>query len=259
MITILFAALTGPAYAGADPLVDVPAFQSRLAGYCGPMVADVSDGISEHWTFEDCEADFITESETFQVRFAAIDEMAPAKVPVPDTELQARQTLDIALLEQLGFDAAEFRNVHTAQLASESRTAGRSLGTRYHGTKTFVDRSWDGAVVAGSRIIVTRSSEGDVASISGAWPSVTSSTVVNDLRQDVTPSASEAAAVVGIDPAVVIAVRDVVVVRAADSAGVLKAEVLVEVIYHTEAGIEASRPTAAYIAYDAPVNPWGER
>ena len=37
------------------------------------------------------------------------------------------------------------------------------------------------------------------------------------------------------------------------------AETLVEVIYYTEAGLEASRPTAAYLADDAAVNPWGER
>lgn len=259
MITILLAALSSPASAGGAPLADVSAFQSRLAAHCGPLVSDVSDGISEHWVFEDCEADFVSESETFQVRFDDVDEMLPATAPVADADLRARQSLDIALLQDLGFDATEFDDAHTAQLASESRSEGKSLGTRYHGTKTFVDRSWDGAVFAGSRIVVTRSSEGDVASISGAWPSVTSSTVITDLRPVVTPTSSEAAAAVGIDPVAVIAVRGVLLVRGADSAGVLKAEALVEVIYYTEAGTEASRPTAAYLADDAAVDPWGER
>jgi hypothetical protein len=161
---------------GTQPLANEMALVTALTAVCGNHLrsdAELSDALE---TYEEC--DVVVNQSGFLVR-RLLDRVESRTAPLTDSEKESVQEADLTILQSLGFDESEFDNVVTTEVgARDAVEGGTPRPTRYIASKTFVDRSFDGYSLIGSRVVVTRNAEGALVGINATWPAVETGAVL---------------------------------------------------------------------------------
>lgn len=185
---------------GDQPMSDEIVLVSRLGAVCGAHLASEAELSDLVETYEEC--DVVVRDNGFTVRRIR-DRVESRTAPLGDGELAAVQQADLRILLDLGFDEEEFDNVVTSEVGARDMVEGESpTAARYIASKTFVDRSFEGAAVGGSRVVVTRNAEGELVGINAIWPNVETGAVltitddeiasVDDVAADAVPGSLRA-------------------------------------------------------------------
>lgn len=165
----------------AQPFADPDQLLEDLRSLCdsGDVLTLLADDADLLATLREspCAVDINTDRGffAFHVREA---ELGVAHDMLSSEALESVTEVDLEVLETVGFDVSEFGNVLTTHLmVLESETPDEPAALA---TMTFVHRYFSDAVVAGNRIVVVRNMDGRLRSITGRWPAMDASTIIED-------------------------------------------------------------------------------